>query len=104
MQHSTNSALFPIPARVVPSSLEDLASYISRVATEMGYRNPGWILHPEGVVSTVQPYNLCRLSRKADYQFLEQLLCLNERTLYDLTLHRFTVCFLEPEGSRQGIP
>jgi DNA-binding transcriptional MerR regulator len=104
MQHSTSSPLAPIPARVPPSSWEDLASYITRVATEMGYRNPGWILHPEGVASTVQPYNLCRLRRKADYQFLEQLLCLNERVLYDLTLHRFTVCFLETDGSRLDIP
>jgi hypothetical protein len=104
MQHSTSSPLAPIPARVVPSPWEDLASYITRVATEMGYRNPGWILHPEGVVSSVQPYNLCKLRCKADYQFLEQLLYLNERTLYDLTLHRFTVCFLEPVGSRQSIP
>ena len=66
----------------------------------MGYRNPGWILHPEGVVSTVQPYNLCRLRRKADYQFFEHLLCLNEGTLYDLTLHRFTPCLLDSEDSR----
>ncbi len=100
MQHSKISILFPIPARVVPNPWEDLASYITRVATEMGYRNPGWILHPEGVVSTVQPYNLCRLRRKADYQFFEHLLCLNEGTLYDLTLHRFTPCLLDSEDSR----
>jgi excisionase family DNA binding protein len=105
MQHSTSSPLAPIPARVVPSPWEDLASYITRVATEMGYRNPRWILHPEGVVSTVQPYNLCRLRRKADYQFLEHLLYLNEGTIYDLTLHRFSLCFLEPEvSSRPSIP
>jgi hypothetical protein len=100
MQHSTSSPLAPIPARVIPYSWEDLASYISRLATEMGYKNPGWILHPEGVASTVQPYNLCRLCRTADYKFFEQLLYLNEGTLYNLTLHRFSLCFLEPEGSR----
>jgi DNA-binding transcriptional MerR regulator len=104
MQQSTILPLAPIPARVVPYPWEDLASYITRVAAEMGYKNPGWILHPEGVVSTVQPYNLCRLRRKTDYQFLEQLLCLNEVTIYDLTLHRFTLCLLESEVSRQVIP
>ncbi len=104
MQYSTTLPLAPIPARVLPCSWEDLASYITRVATEMGYRNPGWILHPEGVVSTVQPYNLCRLRRKVDYQFFEHLLCLNEGTIYDLTLHRFTPCLLDSKGSRQVIP
>lgn len=104
MQHSPISPLAPIPARVVPCPWEDLASYITRVATEMGYKNPGWILHPEGVASTVQPYNLCRLRRKADYQFFEHLLCLNEGTIYDLTLHRFTLWLLEPAVSRSVIP
>jgi hypothetical protein len=98
------SPLAPIPARVVPCPWEDLASYISRVAAEMGYKNPGWILHPEGVASTVQPYNLCMLRRKADYQLFEHLLCLDEGTIYDLTLHRFAICLLEPAGSRLVIP
>jgi predicted site-specific integrase-resolvase len=70
----------------------------------MGYKNPGWILHPEGVASTVQPYNLCRLRRKADYQFFGHLLCLNEGTIYDLTLHHFALCLLEPDVYRPVIP
>jgi DNA-binding transcriptional MerR regulator len=65
----------------------------------MGYKNPGWILHPEGVASTVQPYNLCMLRRKNDYQFFERLLCLNEGTIYDFTLHRFAPYLLDP-----GVP
>ncbi len=104
MQHSSISPLAPIPARVVPNSWEDLASYITRVATEMGYRNPGWILHPEGVVTIVQPYNLCRLSRETDYQFFEHLLCMDEEAIYSHTLHRFTPCLYDTEDSRPSIP
>jgi TniQ len=104
MYHAPISPVAPIPARVVPRKWEDLASYISRVAAEMGYKNPGWILHPEGVASAVHPYNLCRLRRKADYQFFEHLLCLNEGTIYDLTLHRFALCLLEPDEVRPALP
>jgi len=59
MQYPTTPSLNPIPARVAPQPWEDLASYISRLAMEMGYENPGWLLQPEGVVSSVQPFNLC---------------------------------------------
>ncbi len=103
MHHAPISPEAPIPARVVPRPWEDLASYISRVSAEMGYKNPGWILHPEGVASAVQPYNLCRLRRKADYQFFEHLLCLNEGTIYDLTLHtsfrRFSIPTRRPKSA-----
>ncbi len=78
MQHANTPPIAPIPARVVPHPWEDLASYISRLAAEMGYRNPGWLLHPEEVDSAVRPFNLCLLRRKADYQFFERLLCLSE--------------------------
>ena len=104
MHHAPISPEAPIPARVVPRPWEDLASYISRVSAEMGYKNPGWILHPEGVASAVQPYNLCRLRRKADYQFFGHLLWLNEGTIYDLTLHHFALCLLEPDVPRSVIP
>lgn len=70
---------------------------------EMCYENPGWLLHPEGVVSSVQPFNLCLLRREADYRFLEQLLYLSEETLYGLTLHRFAPSMLEPELSQQNM-
>src|SRR4051794_27318903 len=97
MQNVPVSPLAPIPARVIPCPWEDFASYITRVAAEMGYKNPWWILHPEGVVSTIQPYNLCMLRRKSDYQFFERLFCLNEGTIYDFTLHRFAPYLLDPE-------
>lgn len=97
MQYSTIPAIAAIPARVPPVPWEDLASYITRVSNEMGYKNPGWILHPEEVTSTVQPYNLCMLRRKVDYQFLECLLCMDEAAIYGLTLHRFALCLLDPE-------
>src|SRR6202521_1861960 len=100
MQYVPVSPLAPIPARVIPCPWEDFASYITRVAAEMGYKNPGWILHPEGVASTVQPYNLCIMRRKANYQFFERLLCLNEGTIFGLTLHRFALRLLEPAVSR----
>src|SRR6266702_5278208 len=102
MQYPTTSSLNPIPARVAPESWEDLASYISRLATEMGYDNPGWLLQPEGVVSSVRPFNLCLLRRQTDYRFFEQLLNLSEETLYGLTLHRFAPSMLEPELSHQN--
>ena len=103
MQHANTPPLAPIPARVVPQPWEDLASYISRLAVEMGYRNPGWLLHPEEVDSAVRPFNLCLLRRKADYQFFERLLCLSEESLYGLTLHRFALCLPVPEVSRPTI-
>ncbi len=103
MQHANTPPLAPIPARVVPQPWEDLASYISRLAAEMGYRNPGWLLHPEGVDSAVRPFNLCLLRRKADYQFFERLLCLSAESLYGLTLHRFALCLPVPEVSRPTI-
>ena len=103
MQHSNTPSLAPIPARVGPQPWEDLASYISRLAAEMGYRNPGWLLHPEGVDSAVWPFNLCLLRRQADYQFFERLLCLSEESLYGLTLHRFALCLPVPEESRPTI-
>ncbi len=103
MQHANTPPIAPIPARVVPHPWEDLASYISRLAAEMGYRNPGWLLHPEEVDSAVRPFNLCLLRRKADYQFFERLLCLSEESLYGLTLHRFALCLPVPEVSRPTI-
>ncbi len=103
MQYPTTPSISPIPARVAPQPWEDLASYISRLAMEMGYENPGWLLHPEGVVSSVQPFNLCLLRRQTDYHFFEQLLYLSEETLYGLTLHRFAQSMLEPELSHQNV-
>jgi hypothetical protein len=69
----------------------------------MGYENPGWLLHPEEVVSSVRPFNLCLLRRQTDYHFFEQLLYLSEETLYGLTLHRFAPSMLEPELSHQNM-
>ena len=70
---------------------------------EMGYENPGWLLQPEGVVSSVQPFNLCLLRRQTDYHFFEQLLYLSEETLYGLPLHRFAISMLGPELSHQNV-
>jgi len=103
MQYPTTPSISPIPARVAPQPWEDLASYISRLAREMGYENPRWLLHPEGVVSSVRPFNLCLLRHQADYHFFEQLLYLSEETLYGLTLHRFAHSMLEPELSHQNM-
>ena len=98
MQHSGIFVFPPLPARAVPRPWEDLASLVSRMAAEMSYKNPGWILHPEEIPSAIQPYNLCLLRRIADYQFLERLLCLDEETIYGLTLHRFASRLQVPEA------
>src|SRR5712692_10298278 len=89
MQHEWLQPITPLPIRALPSFWEDLASLISRLAEQMGYKNPAWILHPEEVPYTVQPYSLCQLLVKTDYQFFEQLLRLDEECLYNCTLHRF---------------
>src|SRR2546421_3208132 len=103
MGRSSTPTLDPIPARVVLRPWEDLASYISRIAAEIGYRKPGWILQPEGIPSKVQPFNLCTLRREADYQLLERLLYMDEAAVYGLTLHRFALCLLDPDASRLAI-
>src|SRR5438270_12066133 len=103
MGRSSTPTLDPIPARVVLRPWEDLASYISRIAAEIGYRKPGWILQPEGIPSKVQPLNLCMLRREADYQLLERLLYMDEAAVYVLTLHRFALCLVDPDAARLGI-
>lgn len=104
MLHENRVGLAPLPARTPSSSWEDLASLVSRTAVCMGYKNPQWILHPEENPSAIHPFNLCMLRERRDYQFLEQLLLLDEEALYSLSLHRFAVCLqttehLVPENS-----
>jgi hypothetical protein len=99
-QHAVGATFRALPVRVVPHPWEDLASFISRVATTMIYKNPSWILRPEDIPSTVQLFNLCLLSKEADYRFLERLLRIDEGTIYQLTLHRFTSRVQSPELSQ----
>ena len=68
---------------------EDLTSLISRTARRMGYEKPEWILHPEHASHSIAPKQLAYLRHLADYGLIEQLLLLDEETLYSLTLHRF---------------
>jgi hypothetical protein len=91
-----NSAFVSVPARTLPHPWEDFASFVSRVAECMGYKNPQWILRPEESSSAVQPFNLCMLRKKKDYRFFEYLLQIDERAIYHLTLHRFTSCVQDP--------
>lgn len=99
------SPFFPLPLPpIVPNTWEDLASFLSRAATEMGYKNVTWLLHPQDIAYRVQPYQLCLLQKTSDYRFLERLLCLEEETLYQRTLHRFSTSLQEPEHASKGLP
>ncbi len=91
MQQKQSPSFTSLPIRINPLPWEDFASFISRVARQMGYKNPAWILHPEEVSHIVQPFTLCHLHDQTDYRFFEQMLQLDEETLYQLTLHRFAL-------------
>src|ERR1051326_2251536 len=97
-QNKLVQPIAPLPIRIVPFPWEGFASLISRVAEQMGYRNPAWVLRPEELHYTVQPFNLSHLYNKRDYIFFEDLLRLDEETLYQLTFHRFAsyIQFLDP--------
>ena len=82
--------LAPLPRRVAPRPWEDIASFLSRTASAMGYSDPRWLLHPQEVSGfSITESDLPYLSRKDDYLVLERLLQLNEEALYQMTLHRF---------------
>src|SRR5947207_3250189 len=83
-------SLAPLPRRVVPRPWEDIASFLSRSASVMGYPDPRWLLHPQEVQwwGITESY-LAYLSRKDDYLILGSLLKLNEEALYQMTIHRF---------------
>lgn len=98
MRHEAVPSITAMPMRIMPSPWEDLASLISRLGEQMGYKNPAWILRPEDIPYVVQPFTLCQLRDKADYRFFEQLLRLDEECLYQLTLHRFASGIQAPEA------
>ncbi len=100
MYRSWTQPIVPLPVRAIPRPFEDLASLISRAAEQMGYKNPAWILRPEEISYSVQPFRLGLLRNRMDYQFFEQLLGLDEEALYRLTLHRFASKVQAPGQSR----
>jgi hypothetical protein len=55
----------------------------------MGYEQPRWLLQPENSSHRLREEDLPWLCRKEDFLYLEQLLSLDEETLYLTTLHRF---------------
>ena len=99
MRHEAVPSITALPMRIMPFPWEDLASLISRLGEQMGYKNPAWILRPEDIPYVVQPFTLCQLRDKADYRFFEQLLRLDQECLYQLTLHRFASGIQAPERS-----
>ena len=102
LDHSPQAAHPPLPMRARPSPWESLPSLLARIADRMGYEDPRWIVAPEQRSSPLRLSDLSTLARKEDYGFLEQLLLLDEETLYQLTLHRFTPSFSLSE--QQGRP
>ncbi len=79
----------PIPVNLLP--WEDIASLISRVAEQMGYPYPKWILQPENPPHKIRVLAVSTLHKLEDYRFLERLLKLDEAPLYKHTLHVFAV-------------
>lgn len=83
---------------VVPRPWEDLASIISRVARNRGDEFAGWVLRFHDSSYRLSVNAIPVVNRRADYQFLGHLLRLDERVLYQLTLHRLAAA-LQPPGS-----
>jgi hypothetical protein len=79
----------PLPQRVTPLPWEDLGSFLSRAVRKMEYEKPEWLLRIQGVPHKMNPDNLPLLCRQMDYLLLRQLLRLDEKVIYALTLHRF---------------
>jgi hypothetical protein len=91
--------LLPIPIHVQPLPWEDIASLISRVAVQMGYISPLWVLSPEQYEYAVSGHSLTTLRKAADYQFLGHLLLIDEEALYASTRHSFATSFQKEEAA-----
>ena len=78
-----------LPLRVRPLPWDDLASVLSRASRRMGYGQPKWLLQPENSSYRLREEDLPFLCRKENFLYLEQLLSLDEETLYFTTIHRF---------------
>jgi hypothetical protein len=102
MQNFLKDDFPPIPIRIKPSPWEDIASLLSRIAEQMGYANPRWLLSPEISQHTLRALGVSTLHRAADYRFLEHLLMMDEEALYACTLHRFSAKL--QEGRRASFP
>ncbi|SRR6266487_3628971 len=73
---------------VSPARWEDLASVISRVARNMHYKDPTWLLISEDTPHLkIYSLDVPLLARQDDYRLLERQLGLDEEALYQLTLH-----------------
>jgi hypothetical protein len=81
----------PMSAEMVkPYPWEDLTSVLRRVAINMSYQHPGWMLITRDTPrQKVHAPNLLLLHHDADYLVLERQLGLDEVTLYQHTLHRW---------------
>jgi hypothetical protein len=74
---------------VSPRPWEDLASVISRVARNMHYEDPTWLLISQDAPHLkIYSQNVPVLCRRDDYRLLERQLGLDREELYRLTLHR----------------
>lgn len=71
---------------VSPRPWEDLASVISRVARNMRYEDPTWLLISQDAPRLKMDVPVLR--RQDDYRLLERQLGLGREVLYRLTLHR----------------
>ena len=87
--HSAARPLPSLPLRAVPYPWEDLSSLLCRIARKLDYPDPRWLLHPQGSSYGINTSDLPLLSKQRDYLLLQQLLLLDEATLYSLTTHIF---------------
>lgn len=75
---------------VQPFPWEDLASVISRVARNMRYEDPTWLLISQDFPHRkMYSLDVPLLHRHDDYRLLERQLGLSTETFSQLTLHRF---------------
>ncbi len=96
----------PRPDELVsPQPWEDLASVINRSARNMGSAQADWVLiSPEAPHRKVYSLDIPLLRRLVDYQVLERQLCLDERSLYQLTLNRCATQLQAPQKGAHAVP
>ncbi len=95
----------PLNDAVLPYSWESLPSVLARVASKMGYRRTEGVWQSTGSRRRYSfiPDEALLLPQRDDFHLLEEVLHHEEKTLYDLTLHRFAFA-LQPPSSEDHFP
>jgi hypothetical protein len=96
----------PLANAMLPYAWESLPSLLARVAERMGYRRTEGIWQAAKRLYQDAPSSgqILRLRQLDVYRYLEQVLLLDEATLYMLTLHRMSSAFEPPTLANHELP